>query len=329
MVDSELDTAFGFGEKVKLKPMFQIPKYPGKYFERYRVYVGDENNFVLVNSCNGLLYFAERSLCERSFICNPITNEYMTVLEYDEERNERQLTMGLWFGFSPGENQYKVLRIFSTLNGRPWEIGFRQEFWAQIHVVGSCSWRDIEDRPPSEYLTWDTCSVLLNGTVYWLCRYPEISKFILFFDFQKEKFGEILPPLDFGIDGRTNRHCMSIGVLGGCLCVTINTQPLDIWVMEKYGSQGSWTKELAIDTAIHMGNPIEGPFRPLQILSNGKILMMWLDLVLVCYDPKKKNFRFLEFNGVKSLCKSVLFSPSFVPLKDTLMVDNLTVQNIT
>ncbi|KAI3468778.1 hypothetical protein Pfo_025441 [Paulownia fortunei] len=329
LVDSELDTAFRFGEKVKLKPMFQIPKYPAKYFKKYRVYVGEENKFVLVNSCNGLLYFAERSVCERSFICNPITNEYVTLLEFDEERNERQLTMGLWFGFSPGENQYKVLRIFSTVTGKPWEMGFKQEFWAQVHVVGSCSWRDIEDKPLSEYLSWDTCFVFLNGTVYWLCRYPEMSKFILFFDFQKEKFGEILPPLDFGIDQQMSRHSMSIGVLGGYLCVTDDTQHFDIWVMKKYDSQDSWTKEFIVDTAIPMGRPLDGPFRPLQILRNGKILMIWVDRILVCYDPKKKSFRFLEFNGVKSLGRVVLYTPSFVPLKDALMIDNVMVQNIT
>ncbi|KAK6158156.1 hypothetical protein DH2020_005470 [Rehmannia glutinosa] len=328
LVDSELDTAFGFRLKinVKEKAMFQIPKFPAKYFKKYRLYIGDENNFVLVNSCNGLLYFAERSVCERSFICNPITNEYVTLLEYDVEKN---LTMGLWFGFSPKENLYKVLRIFATVSGKPSQDGFKMEYWAQVHVVGSSSWRDIEDRPLSEYLSWDKWSVFLNGTVCWLCKYPETSKFIVFFDFHEEKFGEIAPSLDFGLEQQMNKHGMSIGVLGGYLCLGDDTRDFDIWVMKKFGSQDSWTKEFVVDTSIHMDKPLEGPFRPLQILSNGKILMIWADRVLVTYDPKTKGFGYLEFDGVESLGKVVLYTPSFVPLKDALMVDNLTVQNMT
>ncbi|KAL2238189.1 UNVERIFIED_CONTAM: putative F-box/LRR-repeat/kelch-repeat protein [Sesamum indicum] len=329
LVDSELDTSFGSGERVFLKPMFQIPKYPVKYFKKCRLYAGDENKFVLVNSCNGLLYFAERGVCERSFVCNPITNEYVTLLEFNEQNNERQLTMGSWFGFSPAENQYKVLRLFSTLTGKPWQIGFRQEFWAQVHVVGSDSWRYLEDKPLSEYLSWDTCSVFLNGTVNWLCKYPELSKFIIFFDFQKEKFGEILPPPSFGIDQRLSKQSMSIGVLGGYLCVTDDTQHFDIWVMKEYGCQESWTKEYTIDTTIPAGEPLRGPFRPLQMLCDGKILMIWLGRALVCYDPKNKKFRFFEFIGVESLAKAVPYTPSFLCLKDALMVDNVMVQNIT
>ncbi|KAK6137520.1 hypothetical protein DH2020_028773 [Rehmannia glutinosa] len=283
LVDSELDTAFGFRLKVnvKEKAMFQIPKFPAKYFEEYRMYIGDENNFVLVNSCNGLLYFAERSVCERSFICNPITNEYVTLLEYDVEKN---LTMGLWFGFSPEENLYKVLRIFATVSGTPSQDGFKMEYWAQVHVGSSISMK---------------------------------------------KNSEIAPPLDFGLEQQMNKHGMSIGVLGGYLCLSDDTWDLDIWVMKKFGGQDCWSKEFVVDTSIHMDKPLEGPFRPLQILSDGKILMIWANRVLVTYDPKTKDFGYLEFDGVESLGKVVLYTPSFFPLKDALMVDNLTVQNMT
>ncbi|KAH6754748.1 hypothetical protein C2S53_020632 [Perilla frutescens var. hirtella] len=322
LVVSGLETAFVFGEEVGFKPMFQIPNYPPRYFERYNMHAGKENNFVLVNSCNGLLYFAERNVCERSFVCNPVTNEYVTLLEFDEERNRRQLTMGLWFGCSPGGSQYKVLRIFSTLTGRPWEMGFKQEFWAQVHVVGSSSWRDIEDQPPSESLTWDTCFTLVNGTVYWLCRYSGQSKFILFFDFQEEKFGEILPPLEFGTGWPTNQHCMSIGVLGGCLSVTVNTESLDVWVLKKCDSEESWTKQFVIDSLI------EGPLKPLQMLSDSHVLMIRRDLLLVCYDANEKTFQYIKFDGFVSVCRSVMLHPSFVPLKDALRVNSVMVQNM-
>ncbi|KAL7160165.1 hypothetical protein ABFS83_01G075900 [Erythranthe nasuta] len=330
LVDPEIATSSRYGERVKVNPMFRIPKYPVKYFRRFRAYGGgrNKNKFVLLNSCKGLVYFAEQTVCERSFICNPITREYVTVLDYDEEKNGQQLTMGLWLGFSEVENKYKVLRIYCTAIGRPWEVGFVQEFWAQVHVVGSSSWRDIEARPPSRYIDWDTCSVLLNETVCWLCRYPDISNFIVFFDFETEKFGEILPPPSYGVDQTLNRQSMNIGVLGGNLCVTDDTFHFDIWVMKEFGNRDSWTKEFVIDSAVHTGEPIDGPFQPLQFLKNGKILMLWNCDNLVCYDPKEKEFRFLDFGGVRTVGKVVPYTPSFVPLKESLMIDNLVVQNM-
>ncbi|GFQ01340.1 F-box protein at3g07870 [Phtheirospermum japonicum] len=125
------------------------------------------------------------------------------------------------------------------------------------------------------------------------------------------------------------RQSMNIGVLRGYLCVTDDTRHFDIWVMKEFGCRESWTKEYAVDTASHVGRLLDGPFKPLQILGDGKILMIWDDRVLVKYDPETKDFRFLEFNGVRSLDKVVLYTPTFVPLKDVLMVDNLTVRNMS
>ncbi|KAG6431780.1 hypothetical protein SASPL_109863 [Salvia splendens] len=329
LIDSGLDTAFLSTEMAELKPMFHIPDYPGRYHKSYNMHAGDQNNFCLVNSCDGLLYFAERDCCERSFVCNPVMEDYLTLPEVVKDRNLFQLTMGSWFGFSVGDNRYKVLRILTTVIGRPREFGFKQVFSAQVLVVGSSSWRDIGEQPPSEHLTWDTCFILLDGSVYWLCQFPELSKFIVYFDFHQEKFGEIPSPPELRNGWRINRHYASMGVLGGCLSLAVNVQSLDIWVLQRYDSQVSWTRQFVIDTSFPVGNLlVEGTFKPLQVLDNRYvILMIWSALAMVCYDSKERTFKIFNLNGVGSVCRSALLKPSLVPLMDALNIDDGDEQN--
>ncbi|KAL3645397.1 hypothetical protein CASFOL_010577 [Castilleja foliolosa] len=333
LVDSELDTSFSVGENVELETMFQIPRFPTRHFKNYGPFVGDENRFILMNSCNGLLFFAENSLRQRLFVCNPITREYVTMLELDKYNRHRS-TMGYWFGFSPEENLYKVLRIFGTANvngSMPWAIGFsNDEKWAQVYTVGSSSWRLLEEKPHSDYdISLKSSSAILNGTVCWLSGifdYNEMLRFIVYFDFHTEKFGEFPAPV--GFRNNYKPHSRSIGVLGGCLCVTDDSRYFDIWVMKEFGCRESWTKLFSIDMESIMGMYIQNPLRLLQILGDGKILMIRDYNVLVKFDPETKDFRFLEINSRCTPDKVVVYTPTFVPLKDILMVDNLTVRNL-
>ncbi|XP_047947352.1 uncharacterized protein LOC125193566 isoform X2 [Salvia hispanica] len=213
--------------------------------------------------------------------------------------------------------------------GRPQEFGFKQVFSAQILVVGSSSWRDIGEQPPSEHLTWDTCFILLDGSVYWLCQLPELSKFIVYFDFHQEKFGEIPCPPELRNGWRINRHYTSMGVLGGCLSLAVNVQSLDIWVLQRYGSQVSWTRQYVIDTSVPLGNRlVQGTFKPLQVLDNRYvILMIWSALAMLRYDSKEKTFKIFKFYGVGSVCRSALLKPSLVPLMDALHIGDGDEQN--
>ncbi|KAL3645392.1 hypothetical protein CASFOL_010572 [Castilleja foliolosa] len=329
LVDSELDTSFSVGENAKLKkPMFQICTFQTTHFKKHFPSFGNENKFILVNSCNGLLFFAENSRCQRAFVCNPITREYVTLFEFDE-CNRHRTTMGYWFGFSPEENLYKVLRISGSVNvNTSWEIDFIPERWAQVYTVGSSSWRLLEEKPLSDYLSWESSSAILNGTICWLCgEYYESSKFIVYFDFHTEKFGEIPAPVSF--QSNELRQSTSIGVLGGYLCVIDDSSHFDIWVMKEFGCQESWTKAFSVDMESIVSTYLHNPFRPLQILGDGKILMIRDYRVLVKFDPETKDFRFLEMDSSYLPNKVVLYTPTFVPLKDILMVDNLKVGNMS
>ncbi|KAG6428683.1 hypothetical protein SASPL_112936 [Salvia splendens] len=116
----------------------------------------------------------------------------------------------------------------------------------------------------------------------------------------------------------------SVGVLEGCLALAVNVQSLDIWVLQRYGSQVSWTRQFVIDTSVPVGNLlVEGTFKPLQVLDNRYvILLIWSALAMVCYDSNEKTFKFFKLYGVGSVCKFSLLKPSLVPLTDALNIED-------
>ncbi|PIN12110.1 hypothetical protein CDL12_15280 [Handroanthus impetiginosus] len=239
-------------------------KFHGSPYLRYP----SSRKFVLVNLCDGLLYLARiHSPDERSVVCNPVANEYIMIPNVDEGGRLWTKTKVMWLGYSPCANQYKVLRIFGYRHGDPLEVG------AQVLVVGSSSWRDIEDMPLGREHSWEEWSTFLSGVLYWL---DPSWRDIFFFDFDGEMFGRIALPPEFGEELMINKQCMSIGVLGDYLCLSYNAysdQHVDLWVMRKQGDQVSWIKEFVIDTVRSTGKFVYGQFKPLQVLENGEILM--------------------------------------------------------
>lgn len=247
------------------RPVFQVPgTTQSKTVETRKV-------FFLVNSCNGLLYFVKkRASDERSLVCNPITNEYIWAIIV--ERSDT-VTRSQWLGFDSSTNRYKILRIWSSAIYESLEMG------AQILDVGSGFCKNIGNAPLGFDHSWDTIFTFVNGVIYW---FDPSRIVIVWFDFEKEMFGEVaLPPEEH----LRNINCVSIGELGGCLALSYNdilAHNVDIWVMEKHGNQECWSKKIAVDTVTPSRRFFIGWFKPLQILRNGELLMIWMsdDLVL-------------------------------------------------
>ncbi|KAL6556761.1 hypothetical protein OROHE_006637 [Orobanche hederae] len=312
LAEPEVDIAPAFGQKFDPKPLLELPN---NYWE--------DNDFGLVNSCNGLIYLARRSFHdEHSLVCNLITNEYVIIPDVDKESRLDSRTECTWLGFSPGSNQYKVLRIFTSLNSEPAKIA------AQVFVIGSNShsWRGIDSAPLGSDHWWNLRWTFFNGIMYWF-EFRWVA--IVFFDFEREMFGEIALPPGPGEEGWLNTHLMDIGVIGGCLSMTfddIHAWHVDVWVMtRKCGNQESWSKEFVIDTAgvDPRGGYVYGQFKPLQVLRNGEMLMLWVGQGFVCYDPRSKSLRFVGVDGMRLTTYVVAFTPSFIPLRDTFKVDKV------
>ncbi|XP_028774126.1 F-box/kelch-repeat protein At3g23880-like [Neltuma alba] len=150
------------------------------------------------------------------------------------------------FGFDPITKDYKVVRFVK----KPWEEEEEEEEEPPVEVynLSTNSWRTIDVDVPNYELAYPSWSSYLNGFYHWLAfvRNDEIDNnaLILSFDFNKEVFRTI--QLDPGI----NLSCVAnVAVANDCLaCVTAYNWPLkfEIWVMNQYGVESSWTKQLQI-----------------------------------------------------------------------------------
>ncbi|XP_030974797.1 F-box/kelch-repeat protein At3g23880-like isoform X2 [Quercus lobata] len=223
------------------------------------------------------------------------------------------------FGHCRKSNKFKVVRLVFRL-----ENIFQR--MTEVYTLGTASWRSIGPAPFD--LDLSLFATYLNGVIHWL-RVSDNEKgsiFIVGFDFEEERFNEFPLPPHFGEKHKEkeNLHHLNMGVLGDCLSVCDCTlvDHMDIWMMKEYGDPTSWTKEYVIST--HFG----GPYRPIMLLDNGDLLMIYGKRELYVYNPIERHFRFLVIHGVQSVFEAITHVPSFIPLKDAVGGDHLNVQNV-
>ncbi|XP_026411117.1 F-box protein CPR1-like [Papaver somniferum] len=203
----------------------------------------------VIGSSNGLICVSQGP--EGTYICNPITKEYVMLSEIktDCDRQYHDWTSG--FGYVSSSNEYKVVGMY--LNN--WDQ------YAEIHVYtlgNGDGWRNLGKLDLE--LELNTClwchGVLASEALYWKDNFKEM---IVTFDLAEEKFCENIlpPPLTPDGDWETN----FIGVLNGILFIAAfiiaeGIEFYDIWLLakkndnhdegEEHQSLG-WSKEFRID----------------------------------------------------------------------------------
>uniref|UniRef100_A0A5B7AXY7 F-box domain-containing protein n=1 Tax=Davidia involucrata TaxID=16924 RepID=A0A5B7AXY7_DAVIN len=257
-----------------------------------------------LNSCNGLFLFIKFGFPITCSIYNPITGEYMIL---PQDKNDAFSQIGFGLGFSQKTNQFKVLRIsFYTK--------ILMQLKAEIHTVGTNSWRSIGGDVLPKLCCPSPQSIFLNGALHWMPETLLSSNLIDInsFDFENEEFQSIPLPAQFGVERIT--RTARLGLLGGCLCIydTSFSPQLDIWMMKDYGVKESWTKQYVIETP-----EFSRSFHPVRILDNGEILFVKCVIGILAYNPREKKFRDV---GVSWLPKEnflpIDFTSSFVSLKN-------------
>ncbi|PQM40520.1 F-box protein [Prunus yedoensis var. nudiflora] len=252
-----------------------------------------DHKYMYVNSCNGLLFLAETFYNDPLVVCNPIT------------------------GYSPKTNQYKVFRVFSQ--GTPNLVRM-----VELYTLGQRSWKSLGTAPTSAAYMLLTLPTYLNGELYWF--YYESSYEIASFDFDNEQFHSVpTPPFEL----EECQH-VSLGLLGGSLCVCYaHENCINVWVMEDYGTQKSWTNRFSIQTDDGVWWP-NGLYEPMRYLKNGGLLMFnHCTVTLIYYHPRNyRSLIYLKLRGFSPYFEAISHVPSFISLKDILMGNDVEVLNI-
>ncbi|XP_026434321.1 uncharacterized protein LOC113331608 [Papaver somniferum] len=180
------------------------------------------NTVKFVGSCIGLVCLARPPyLTVRTFICNPITREYVRLPEINKYSDDAYWTCG--YGYAASTNEYKVVAIMST--------EFEEVF---VYTLGSGKgWRNLGKFKIGES-TYDwELGVFANGALYW--KDIELGM-ITAFDLAEEKFFKKISPPPLPRD--THWHCHELRVLDGVLffamyLVVRDAEFFDIWLLKK------------------------------------------------------------------------------------------------
>ncbi|KAG5562946.1 hypothetical protein RHGRI_005623 [Rhododendron griersonianum] len=255
-------------------------------------------------SCNGLILLSNWS-DGRVIVCNPLRAQHFILPKTVTDTR----SLRFMFGHSPATDQYKVLRCYYLMHS-PSILGF------DIYTIGiDDKWRST-GYPGQPRVGLESQLVFLNGAFHWI-GFENNSRFICYFDIEKERFGSFPLPSHIGI------AFLYLGVVDNWLYIcSLDAQK--VWVMKDYGDFSSWTLEWVIDGA-RLGTAM-----PLKMLKDGTLLIMFnkwfnissvkssIKITLASYNPQTRVLKKIKHFGNSLWGASVADVPRFFSPMDAL-----------
>ncbi|PRQ47170.1 putative F-box domain-containing protein [Rosa chinensis] len=220
-------------------------------------------------------------------------------------------------GFDPKTNDYKVF-FFKELCSTDTQESERQ---AAIYHLSSNSWKKLS-APLLEHviLYFRDCNITdtyVNGRVHWLGfeDYPGRRDWcILSFDMVREVFAKIKLP-DLSINWDETEYLLAVFNESLSLILYPKTPDypmftgyikcFDIWVMNDYGNDRSWTK-------LFTTGPVASAYRLLGFWRNGDFLIQHDFGYTISYDPGTQEIEPVCFGEGLHLNQSRIYSESLV-----------------
>ncbi|KAK1352928.1 hypothetical protein POM88_052766 [Heracleum sosnowskyi] len=251
-----------------------------------------------------IAYYPDRQYyksCLYYCMYNPITGQHI-VVEHTKRVGLKWRNSALIF--VEKTNQLKLLEFHCNEQGRA-EAYIRTIVtgtWRSIVEVRSTNaWRRIVGVPHQDFRRG--LPVLLNGRYHWLDCNTENSKMVInSLDAREEIFRVIQTPMFV-----RNYESKRLGLLDGRLCLAMIDWESEVWMMNKYGIQDSWTKTFAISMAME----------PLTWLKNGELLMLGHYMyrrsetvcsAMICYNPRSETRRYVHSHTPETMLTRVFFN---------------------
>lgn len=258
----------------------------------------------ILGPCNGLY-------CLYSFpilIVNPSMREYRILPDSPDPPETYSLQRYHGFGFDPKTNDYKVVVMMDTWREEtdeqlPWRI--------EIYSLSSHCWRNVDcPLPPVSVWCGSWIDAFVSGAFHWWA-YDSAGDLVLAFDMLNETFRTFrLPkvrpsPRDYAGTVAKFRESLAVIVYprrGTEKC-------FDLWVMEDYGNEGSWTKHSII-------GPIIGANRPLGFLEEKNLFLLEdSDGRMVFYGLQTEEIIHNGFHGEEDSLQAVVYMESLISLR--------------
>ncbi|AES69461.1 putative F-box domain, galactose oxidase/kelch, beta-propeller, F-box associated interaction [Medicago truncatula] len=220
-----------------------------------------------------------------------------------------QLNLGSYFLYNPSIRKFKLLPPFENpCEHVPLYINFGYDHFidnykvivvstkneVSVYTLGTDYWKRIEDIPYNIFGE----GVFVSGTVNWLAS---DDSFILSLDVEKESYQQVLLP-------DTENDLWILGVLRNCLCILATSNLfLDVWIMNEYGNQESWTKLYSVPNMQDHG--LEA-YTVLYSSEDDQLLLEFNEMrsdkvKLVVYDSKTGTLNIPEFqNNYDQICQN-------------------------
>ncbi|KAI9112623.1 hypothetical protein K1719_016546 [Acacia pycnantha] len=151
-----------------------------------------------------------------------------------------------------------------------------------MYNLSTDSWRKLDDDVSIYKFRHSSMGPYWNGAYHWLVsRREDFDNFIVRFDFSKEAFGIIQSPPGITSSPMENT---ALAIVDKSLAWAVRSVSievcLEIWVMNEYNVENSWTKKLEI--------------RPLTYSYSWYILQFWVDHEIIVYDDI--NCQLISYN---------------------------------
>ncbi|XP_026377598.1 F-box protein CPR1-like [Papaver somniferum] len=275
------------------------------------------NHVELLGSCNGVIFLTFRGdeyNGGKGFLClwNPVTREYKQIPGSPNDCSINEIGMYA-FGYDDKIDTYKVFETveMERTNSPKYNVELETMEWVytksykvNVYTLESNSWKSIQ-LIPYEFAV--NAGVLVDGYPHWLAHAGGRIPFIISLDVSNERFEEMKLPKENPDEGHRGKI---LGVLEGSLCILSHVRYTcyEVWMMQEYGVQESWTKCHVIT---HKSVMLGSPLWKMWSIKNGEILLKKAYENLVLYDPwnssaKDLKIVYLRVLNVENLVESLV-----------------------